>query len=58
MATQSETTSPIPTTQPLVVGQTGCPCGFDAGVGLIDEVRIYNRPLSAAEVQADMDRRI
>jgi hypothetical protein len=26
--------------------------------GLIDEVRVYNRALSAAEVQADMNRRI
>ena len=26
--------------------------------GLIDEVRIYNRPLTAAEIQVDMNRAV
>ena len=37
-------------------GQTGCSgCGFERWRGLIDDIRIYNRPLTAAEVQADMN---
>ena len=45
------------TTQPLRIGGNGIWSGefFD---GLIDEVRVYNRSLSAAEVTADMGRGI
>jgi hypothetical protein len=41
--------------QPLRIGGNGIWSSefFD---GLIDEVRVYNRPLSAAEVSADMGR--
>ena len=56
VATQCETTAPVPHTQALVFGQSGCSsCGFERWRGLLDEIRIYNRPLSAAEVQADMN---
>ena len=58
VATQSETSVPVPTSQALVFGQSGCGCGFERWRGLIDEIRIYNRPLSAAEVQADMNNGI
>jgi hypothetical protein len=32
----------------------GAPTGSDFFRGLIDDVRIYNRPLTAAQIQADM----
>jgi glucose/arabinose dehydrogenase len=54
VTTQSETAAPVPTTQALVFGQTGCSCGFERWRGLIDEVRIYSRPLTTGEIQADM----
>ena len=43
-------------TQALVLGQSGCSgCGCERWHGLIDDVRIYNRALSTAEIQADRD---
>jgi glucose/arabinose dehydrogenase/PKD repeat protein len=56
VSTQTETRPPQPTAQALVFGQSGCSsCGFERWRGLIDDVRIYNRARSAAEVQADMN---
>jgi hypothetical protein len=48
----SETRAVIPNTQPLVLGRSGCtPCNFERWNGAIDEVRVYNRAISAGEVQ-------
>jgi hypothetical protein len=56
VSTQSETTAPVPNTQALVFGQSGCSsCGFERWRGLIDDVRIYNKARTAADVQADMN---
>ena len=56
IGTSSETLAPTPNTQALIFGQSGCgACGFERWHGLIDDVRIYDRSLSAAEIQADMD---
>ena len=55
ISTQTQTAAPIPNTQPLVFGQTGYGDAFERWRGLIDEVRIYNRVLSASEIQADMN---
>jgi len=48
----SETAVPVPNTQPVVFGKTGYGERWN---GAIDEVRIYNRSLSQAEIQADMN---
>ena len=54
--TESEPRAPIPNSQALVFGQSGCSgCNFERWRGLLDDIRIYNRPLSATEVQADMN---
>jgi glucose/arabinose dehydrogenase len=54
--TASETAAPVPNTQALVFGQSACTsCGNERWRGLLDDIRIYNRPLSAAEIQADRD---
>ena len=56
VSTQSETTAPVPNTQALVFGQSGCSsCGFERWRGLIDDVRIYNKARTATEVQTDMN---
>jgi glucose/arabinose dehydrogenase/PKD repeat protein len=56
IATRTETAAPIPNTQPLVFGQTGfAGDNFERWRGLIDEVRVYNRALRAAEIVADMN---
>ncbi len=45
-----------PNTQGLVFGQSGCSgCSFERWRGLLDDIRIYNRPLSTAEIQTDMN---
>jgi glucose/arabinose dehydrogenase/chitodextrinase len=49
---QTETSTPTTNTQSLVLGQTA---HGERWRGLIDEVRIYNRALSHAEIQADMN---
>ena len=47
-----ETGVPVPNAQPLVLGRSGCSvCGFERLNGILDEVKIYNRALSAGEVQ-------
>jgi len=56
VSTTSETAAPVPNTQPLVFGQSGCGCGNERWRGLLDDIRIYDRPLTAGEVQADMNR--
>ena len=54
--TASETTAPVPNTQALVFGQSACSsCGNERWRGLLDDIRIYNRALTAAEIQADRD---
>ncbi len=54
--TVSETTAPVPNSQALVFGQSGCTsCGFERWRGLLDDVRIYGRALTTSEVQADMN---
>ena len=53
--TATETTAPVPNTQALVFGQDGCTCGNERWRGLVDDIRIYNRALSTAEIQADRD---
>ena len=54
--TATETTAPVPNTQALVFGQSACStCGNERWLGVLDDIRIYSRALSAAEVQADRD---
>ena len=56
VSTQSETAAPVANSQALVFGQSGCSgCGFERWRGLFDDIRIYNRPLSTAEIQTDMN---
>jgi glucose/arabinose dehydrogenase len=57
ISTQSETRAPNPTTQALVFGQTGYG-GGERWRGLIDDLRIYNRALTTAEIQTDMNNGI
>jgi glucose/arabinose dehydrogenase len=53
--TVTETTVPVPNTQALVFGQSACSsCGNERWRGRIDDIRIYNRPLTASEIQTDM----
>ncbi|MET9268088.1 PQQ-dependent sugar dehydrogenase [Kribbella sp. NPDC003557] len=53
--TATQTLAPVPNTQALVFGQSACTsCGGERWRGLIDDIRIYNRPLSTAEIQTDM----
>lgn len=59
ISTQSETVAPVANSQALVFGQSACGgCGYERWRGLLDEIRIYNRPLSTAEVRADMNTEI
>jgi hypothetical protein len=52
IASVAETGVPTPNTQPLVLGRSGCSgCGSERLNGILDEVKIYNRALSAGEVQ-------
>jgi hypothetical protein len=45
--------------QGLVFGQSGCgSCANERWNGLLDDIRIYNRPLNTAEIQADMNNGI
>jgi glucose/arabinose dehydrogenase len=54
--TAAQTVAPVPNTQALVFGQSACSsCGNERWRGLIDDIRIYNRALSATEIQADRD---
>ena len=56
ISTINETFAPTPNTQALVFGQSGCTsCAFERWRGILDDIRIYNRPLSAGEVQSDMN---
>ncbi len=56
ISTATETTSPVPNSQALVFGQSGCSgCGFERWRGLLDDLRIYSRSLTTAEVQTDMN---
>ena len=46
----------MPNTQALVFGQSACGgCGNERWRGLIDDIRIYNRALSTAEIQTDLN---
>ncbi len=48
----SETQAPVSNTQPLVFGMSGCnACGNERWNGAIDEVQLYNRALSASDIQ-------
>jgi hypothetical protein len=49
----AQTVTPASNTAPLLLGQFGG--NSDQLSGILDEVRIYDRALSAAEVQADMN---
>lgn len=53
VASQTQTTPLAPTTGTLQIGADSYPTEFFAG--RIDEVRIYNRALSAAEIATDMN---
>ena len=50
-----QTITPAGNTSPLYIGQFGG--NSDRLSGTIDEVRIYNRALSQAEIQTDMNPR-
>jgi len=51
IASVAETGVPVPNTQPLVLGRSGCSgCGFERLNGVLDEVKVYSRALAAAEV--------
>ncbi|HVY07504.1 MAG TPA: LamG-like jellyroll fold domain-containing protein [Burkholderiales bacterium] len=52
VASQAQTTALAPTTGTLQIGGDSYPSEYFAG--RIDEVRIYSRALSAAQIQADM----
>ena len=52
VASQAQTTPLAPTTGTLQIGGDSYPTEYFAG--RIDEVRIYNRALTAAQIQADM----
>jgi hypothetical protein len=41
--------------RPIRSGSAATASGASTSTGLIDEVRVYNRALSAAEIQNDMD---
>ena len=59
ISTHSETGTITPNSQSLVLGQTGYAAGnYERWHGAIDEVRIYNRALAQAEIQADMNTAI
>ena len=48
-------TAPVPNTQALVFGQSACSsCGGERWRGLLDDIRIYNRALTATEIQTDL----
>ena len=47
-------TLPPANNAPLVIGSTGC-CPLESFIGLMDEVKIYNRALAAAEIQVTYD---
>ena len=53
VASQAQTTSLVPTSGTLQIGGDNYPNEFF--VGRIDEVRIYNRALSASEIQTDLN---
>ena len=52
IATRAVTGSMVVTTGALTIG--GTPLGIGYFQGLIDDVRIYNRALTALEIQSDM----
>ena len=55
ISSTAETGAPVRNSQALVLGQSGCSgCGFERWHGLLDDVRIYRRPVSAAQIRADM----
>jgi hypothetical protein len=53
VASQAQSTQLAPTTGTLQIGADSYPA--ESFIGRIDEVRIYNRALSAAEIQTDMN---
>jgi hypothetical protein len=56
VSTIAETRTPATSTNPLVFGQSGYAGGqYERWHGLIDDVRIYNRALTATEIQTDMN---
>jgi chitodextrinase len=53
---QAEGGSLVTNTQALVLGQSACTsCGGERWRGAMDEIRIYRRALTAAEIQRDMN---
>ena len=51
IASVAETGLPISNNQQLLLGRSGCSgCGFERLNGVLDEVKIYSRALSASEV--------
>jgi PKD repeat protein len=55
-ASQPQSGAPMPSSDPLTIGSDGMLQSFWNGA--IDEVRIYNRALSASEIQTDMNTAI
>ena len=53
VASTSQTLTPLANAAPLYIGQFGG--NADRLDGIIDEVRIYNRALTQAQIQADMN---
>src|SRR6185369_15846727 len=49
---KAQSLTPVANTSPLYIGQFGG--GVDRTSGIIDEIRIYNRALTAAQIQTDM----
>jgi glucose/arabinose dehydrogenase len=52
ISTNTETLAPVPNTQSLLFGDDG---SSERWRGLLDDIRLYNRPLSASEIQTDMN---
>jgi glucose/arabinose dehydrogenase len=56
VTTQTENGAPVVKTSNLMIGQSGYTAGAnERWRGLLDDIRIYNRPLTQAEIQADMN---
>jgi len=53
VASRAQTGLITTSTQPLRIGGNGAFTGGEFFRGLIDEVRVYNRALTAAEIAAD-----
>jgi hypothetical protein len=53
---QTETAAPLSVPTALIFGQSDyAPNNYERWSGLMDEIRVYNRALSVAEIQTDMN---